>query len=130
MYMHRSVHVVYVRLARTVFTHHTVYDRMCDDFPAENTVCTPYICMVLANPMYTSRLEQEVARRKRAEESKKTEIQALLVSGLKKQKSNVPNIEACAKDRSNVPKIEVCRYVQTHTKRRTLTVCAWQTVCA
>ena len=29
----------------------TVYDRKFGDFPAKNTVCTPYIYMVLANPI-------------------------------------------------------------------------------
>jgi hypothetical protein len=30
----------------------TVYDRICGYFPAKNTVYTPYIFMVLANPTY------------------------------------------------------------------------------
>ena len=36
-------------LARTVHMHH-IYDRVFGDFPANNTVYTPYIYMVLANP--------------------------------------------------------------------------------
>ena len=31
---------------------YTVYDRIFSDFPAKNTVYTPYIYMVLANPTY------------------------------------------------------------------------------
>jgi hypothetical protein len=31
----------------------TIYDRMFGDFSAKNTVYTPYLCMVLANPTHT-----------------------------------------------------------------------------
>jgi len=43
---------VYLGLARTVYIY-TVYDCRFGDFPAKNTVYTPFIFMVLANPVYT-----------------------------------------------------------------------------
>jgi len=42
----------YLGLARTVYIY-TVYDRIFNDFTAKNTVYTPYIYMVLANPKNT-----------------------------------------------------------------------------
>jgi hypothetical protein len=43
---------VRIGLARTVYIY-TVYDCRVGDFPAKNTVYTPFIFMVLANPVYT-----------------------------------------------------------------------------
>jgi hypothetical protein len=43
----------HIGLARTVYIY-TIYDRIFDDFPAENTVYTPYIYMALANPKNTA----------------------------------------------------------------------------
>jgi len=46
---------------------HTVYDRIFGDFPAKNTVYTPYIYiyiyiyMVLANPTYDAQLRHAAA---------------------------------------------------------------------
>ena len=46
---------VHIGLARTVYTL-TVSDRICGGFPAKNTVHTPCIYMVMANPMYSTTL--------------------------------------------------------------------------
>ena len=46
-------HDIPVGLAKTVYLY-TVYDRIFGDSPAKNTVYTPYIYMVLANPRYSA----------------------------------------------------------------------------
>jgi hypothetical protein len=40
----------------------TVYDRIFGDFPAKNTICTPYIYMVQANPAHFSSPPQHLIR--------------------------------------------------------------------
>ena len=42
---------LFVGLARPVYIH-TVHDHTLGDFPAKFTVYTPYVHMVLSNPMY------------------------------------------------------------------------------
>jgi hypothetical protein len=48
----RNYYSLWLGLVRTGFIH--VYDRTFGDLPARNTVFTPYIYMVLANPIYNS----------------------------------------------------------------------------
>jgi len=41
-----------LRVGQNCLYIYTVYDRIFGDFPAQNTVYTPYTCIVLANPAH------------------------------------------------------------------------------